>query len=218
MSLVPLEPYTQISIYILVPFIVGLVLGFKYKKIKNVLPKRHSNANVIRAIVSEYTRRLDGYENAIADLRVRLDLLESSRQKHEIPPQLHSTSKSSVTSGDVSQGKSQSITKEILEEISSPYEVQNETAEYVLKLLKERSMTSRGVQQAIGRSREHSSRLMKKLHEYGLVSRDTNAKPFKYTLTEAGRLRLEEGRYVIGDASSDPTDVSHDSRIESRAK
>jgi DNA-binding transcriptional ArsR family regulator len=80
---------------------------------------------------------------------------------------------------------------------STEVEGQNGTVDYILKLLAERPRTSREVQHAIGRSREHTSRLMKKLNESGLVNRDVNSKPFRYNITEAGRTRL-----VVGDKTS----------------
>jgi CTP-dependent riboflavin kinase len=61
-----------------------------------------------------------------------------------------------------------------------------------LKLLYERPRTSREVQHAIGRTREHTARLMKKLHDLGLVSRDINAKPFRYNITDAGQETLKK--------------------------
>lgn len=228
MSLGTLESYMQIFIPTLIPFIVGLVFGFMYKKIRNILPKDR-NSNVIRAIVSEYTRRLDRYENVIADLRVRMDLIESRGQKHAITQHLHSAlRRPTETSSDISQDQSQPPSfyayhnyekvepgREIPDDLSGYYDAQNGTTGYVLRLLNERPMTSREVQQAIGRSREHTSRLMKKLHEYGFVSRETNVKPFKYALVETGRMRPKEGRHVTQNASLDSTTMSHDSRIES---
>lgn len=228
MSLDPLEFYMQILIFILIPFIVGLVLGFIFKKIRNILPKWHDNTSVIRAIVSEYTRRLEKYENAIADLRVRLDLIESRNQKHAITQQLHfAPVRPTVTSSDISQDQSQRLSfydlnhkkvesmRKTPDDISGSYIVQNGTTDYVLKLLNERLMTSHEVQQAIGRSREHTSRLMKRLYEYGFITRDTNTKPFKYALTEASRLRLKAGHHVTQGAILDTADMSHHSPMRS---
>jgi predicted transcriptional regulator len=232
MSLGPFEAYLQILMSILIPFLVGLVFGINYKRIRNIMPKRHDNTSIISAIVSEYTRKLTNYDSAIAELRVRLDVMESRGQKHTITQQLHSPppTRPIVGSSDMSHDQSrQSIYEyhqdrkiepmnEISDSIPSSYEVQNGTTEYVLKLLNERSMTSREVQQAIGRSREHTSRLMKRLHEYGFVSRDTKAKPFKYALTEASRLRPKEEYHVTQSASLDTPNVSHSSHIKSTAK
>jgi DNA-binding HxlR family transcriptional regulator len=68
--------------------------------------------------------------------------------------------------------------------------VPHNTPDYILKLLSDKPRTSREIQNAIGRTREHTSRLMRKLYEHNLVVRDSNSKPFKYTITDAGRRQL----------------------------
>ena len=45
----------------------------------------------------------------------------------------------------------------------------NSTIEYILKKLDNNSLTTRELQQTIGRTREHTSRLMKKLYDNKLV-------------------------------------------------
>ena len=227
MSLVPFEFYMQILTFILIPFILGFSLGFTFKKIRNVLPGWHDNTSMIRAIVSEYAKRLEKYDKAIADLRVRLDLIESRNQKHRIAQQLHfAPLEPAVTSSDISQDQSQPPSfyahshekvesmRKAIDGISGSY-AQNGTIDYILKLLNERLMTSHEVQQAIGRSREHTSRLMKRLYEYGFITREANTKPFKYTLTEASRLRLKAGYRVTQGAILDSADTSHHSPMRS---
>jgi len=66
---------------------------------------------------------------------------------------------------------------------------QNAT-DYVLKLITNRSMTSRDIQITLGRSREHTSRLMKKLFEDGYVKRNSNSKPYTYSITNKGKEKL----------------------------
>ncbi len=66
----------------------------------------------------------------------------------------------------------------------------NGVAEYVLGLITTKEMTSRDIQITIGRSREHTSRLMKRLFEEGLVERNTKLKPFTYRTTEKGKTKL----------------------------
>jgi predicted transcriptional regulator len=226
MSLGSFESYFQIIIPILVPFLVGLVFGTNYKKIRAMLPKWHDNTSTISAIVSEYTRRLTKYESTISELSARMDVIESRGQNHTITQQLHSIPTGpTVSSSDTSRNQSrQSIYEyhkdkkiepiiEISDSKSGSYDIQNGTTEYVLRLLNERPMTSREVQQAIGRSREHTSRLMKRLHEYGFVNRDTSTKPFKYTLAEGRRLQSIEEYHVTKRPRSDATSVSHGSPI-----
>ena len=67
---------------------------------------------------------------------------------------------------------------------------QNSTVEYILKKIESKSLTTREIQQCIGRTREHTSRLMKKLYDDKFVDRDTSSKPFKYTLTGEGHRLL----------------------------
>jgi predicted transcriptional regulator len=71
-------------------------------------------------------------------------------------------------------------------------EPRNGTIEYILKKLETASLSTRDIQLMIGRTREHTSRLMKKLYEEDLVNRDVTAKPFKYTITDEGRKRLSK--------------------------
>jgi DNA-binding MarR family transcriptional regulator len=60
------------------------------------------------------------------------------------------------------------------------------TALAALQLIGERgSVTSSDVTTALKLSREHVARILKNLHEAGLVSRD--GKPFRYSLTEKAR-------------------------------
>jgi hypothetical protein len=239
MSLSVGEFYTQILIPIFVPFLVGLTFGFTYNRISvnigKIISKVHKNTSVINAITSEYARRMEKYDSAIADLRVRLDVIELQSQKHLLTQQLHSTeSTPSVTLGDASHDQShdQSLhpsfhayrrpkrvepLREISGDVSDSNDVQNGTAEYVLKLLDGRSMTSKEVQHAIGRSREHTSRLMKRLCEYGFITRDSNNKPFTYELAEAGQLRLKE-RHHVTQASLNASSISHLSRAGSSIK
>ena len=62
--------------------------------------------------------------------------------------------------------------------------------EAVLKLITDKSRTSRDIQITLGKSREHISRTMKKMSDDGLVERNTNAKPYSYSITQAGLGKL----------------------------
>jgi hypothetical protein len=234
MSLGMDDLYMQFLVPIIIPFLAGLAFGFTYKKIRKniakITPTMHKNASIVNAIASEYARRMEKYDSAIADLRVRLDVIELQSQKHLMTQQVHSTeNKSFVTLSDTSQEQSHRPSfsayhrpkieplKGIAGDIPDSNDVHNGTADYVLKLLDEKSMTSKEVQHAIGRSREHTSRLMKRLCEYGFINRDSDTKPFTYALAEAGRLRLKE-RYHVTHASLDTSEISQSSRVGSSIK
>jgi CTP-dependent riboflavin kinase len=64
------------------------------------------------------------------------------------------------------------------------------TVDTILRML-EVPLTSREIQRKINKSREHTSRLLKKLYSENIVMRDGSTRPFKYKITKEGRKLLE---------------------------
>ena len=167
-------------------FLLGMASMTIYTRLKSIFfeePRYKANDPVVEAIVMEYTRRLCDYDKAIAQLRAKVDIMEMRTQQHELGSQHPSQSQPHVAP------VSEPVT--ITQHAVTESEV-NGTTDYILKLLTERPRTSREVQLAIGRTREHTSRLMKKLHDIGFVNREITTKPFRYNITDAGRERLKE--------------------------
>jgi hypothetical protein len=166
-------------------FLVGMVSMTVYSRLKTTFEESQykTNETVIEAIVLEYTRRLHDYDKVIAELRAKVDIVESRIKPHEVVSQDPSQPQPHVAlmSEPVTVTQHAAIEKEV-----------NSTTDYIFKLLAERPRSSREVQLAIGRTREHTARLMKKLHGLGLVSRDINTKPFRYNITDAGRQMLKK--------------------------
>lgn len=215
----------------LLAFFVGMGSVMAYNRLKGAGQKRDYRADeaVVEAVVLEYTRRLKDYDRAIAELRMKADLVELRVQQQQ---QQNQQPVSQRAAGDVlplppsplqqQQYASRSILQPHAQAVSEHVAVtqhpiiveernyggeahyssgninngeggeqqQNGTIDYILKLLAERPRTSREVHHAIGRTREHTARLMKKLHDMGLVSRDSGSKPFRYMITDPGRSRL----------------------------
>ena len=72
------------------------------------------------------------------------------------------------------------------------------SVEHVLGLITKAPMTSRDIEMTFGsRSREHVSRLMKKLFEDGLVYRDTAGRPYLYTITDQGMDRINSKENTV---------------------
>jgi transcription initiation factor IIE alpha subunit len=65
------------------------------------------------------------------------------------------------------------------------------TVNSILKML-EVPLTSREIQGKIKKSREHTSRLLKKLYSENIVIRDETTRPFRYKITNEGRKLLEQ--------------------------
>jgi len=57
-------------------------------------------------------------------------------------------------------------------------------------MLSSRAMNTRELTDAMGLSREHTARIMKRLFDWGLVVRNDSSKPFVYELTDSGRKYL----------------------------
>ncbi|MDA4136405.1 MAG: helix-turn-helix domain-containing protein [Thaumarchaeota archaeon] len=62
-----------------------------------------------------------------------------------------------------------------------------ETETKVLRLLAQGPRTSAQIKEEVGRSREHTARLMKTLFDRGLVVRNDRNKPYVYEITDSGR-------------------------------
>ena len=72
-----------------------------------------------------------------------------------------------------------------------------DSVKHVLKLITKKPMTSRDIEVTFGgRSREHVSRLMKKLFDDGLVERNTTNRPYTYSITDSGKNHIGEENLV----------------------
>jgi len=168
-------------------FLAGMASVMVYFRVRNVGVERRYRADetVIEAVVLEYTRRLRDYDNVIAELSAKVDIMEV---RSETPRTV--TSQPSHHAQPHVAPPSEPVP--ITQHANVENQEANGTTDYILKLLAERPLTSREVQRSVGRTREHTARLMKRLHDSGLVSRDVNSKPFRYNITDAGRERLRE--------------------------
>ena len=134
--------------------------------------------------IKSYIDRLQYYENQLIDMKIRMDSLELDKDESE---------------SDVLVEVKRKHARSELEEIQAQEEPQKErmrnmnfgsATDYVLKLITEKPMTSRDIQITIGRTREHTSRMMKKLFEEGYVERNMKTKPFTYYITDKGKVKL----------------------------
>ena len=219
-------------------YVVGIISVISYMKLKEILqPPFNREEKAIQSIVSEYTRRLNHYDKAISELRVRIDTIELRVMQRDI---FHSSSqndnnntesyKQNLISHQDSRLEQQhnhtSTVSNLTSITQSPTTVSrhpdsyNGTMDFILKMLMEKPRTSREIQHSVGRTREHTSRLMNKLYDSKLVIMDSNSKPFKYSITDAGRIQLM-GRHgkdggIVYDGSETHAD-STDSQLPAMA-
>lgn len=152
---------------------------------------------IIDALLSKYNEKIENLEQKIVEQKVKLDGLELFLTTH-FPNQVKSITKDS---SDKSQYTSTNITidgdKTDLKITNGDNEkrlqdIGSGTITNVLKILKDESKSSIEIKNAIGRTREHTARLMKKLTEMNLVERQSNFKPFKYKISNIGKEYLEK--------------------------
>jgi len=168
-------------------FLCGLVTLYLYTKIRS--------PGGSEKIAPTSLERIDYYEKELIDMKIRLDVMELDDE--------------SFASSDLPKKKVKSLEKPEMEKqefvVPKPNtskRVPNMSFEdsltRVLKLITNGPMTSRDVEVTFGKSREHVSRLMKKLFEDGFVGRDASARPYRYTITKKGRERIgsSEGSVV----------------------
>ncbi len=162
---------------VLASFVTGLAAVTIYNKIKPRLVSESNNTKIL-------TDRLQYYENLLIDMKIRLDSLEMEQESQELPQaQIPKPREEKI------QQEVPVIVKEKPKERMPNMNFGNAT-EHVLRLITEKPMTSRDIQITIKRTREHTSRMMKKLFEDSLVERDMSTKPFTYKITDKGLARI----------------------------
>lgn len=184
---------------VVVSFFSGVAIILSYKAIKFF---RHNNSSLKNAIIDnrikQYADKLHVYDKAIADLKVKVDMLEMSERSHSISRDIES--KKEDSGRDIGMISQNGVIIEELRKKTAPASIQTstqthtylDTLEQILLMLREKPMTTRQIQERVGRSREHTSRVMKGLYNSGFVIRDTNSKPFKYSITDTGLRQLRD--------------------------
>lgn len=204
--------------YTLIPFGSALVLSFLalkiYNQLKNKSLKKYNIETKVSHLdsqmrdqinktnfISEQFRvvydRTNTTNEKLTDIQGLIKLLEENiisnnkikSQNSVISPWQNYVSNTNLRS---SQPGHDIISQDSIKLVEHEDEHQNSTIEYILRKLEDSSLTTREVQRVIGRTREHTSRLMKKLFEEKLVHRDMSTKPFRYTITVEGRKLLSK--------------------------
>ena len=170
-------PDVGVMIGVFVAFVSGLFAIVIYNKIKPLIKSESEQ-------VKSYIDRLQYYENQLIDMKIRMDSLELEDNE-------------SIPNVPVKpERKHTKLEHEVLQTQEEPQKERmrnmnfGSATDYVLKLITEKHMTSRDIQITIGRTREHTSRMMKKLFEEGYVERNMKTKPFTYYITNKGKTKL----------------------------
>jgi predicted transcriptional regulator len=187
-------PEPEVILGVILAFIIGIVGLYAYFKLR---PFVKTGSDVFDASQAE---RLEYYERQLIDMKIRLDSLEIQgiEQKVvdpnlELKQFLEKLAKNEVQTRPIEVA---SKVKIIPEKENFTPSIQNiiptNPIDYVLHLITTKAMTSRDIQITLKKSREHTSRLMKKMFEDGYVQRNTESKPYTYSITEKGIAKVEK--------------------------
>lgn len=145
---------------------------------------------------TEHVERLDQYENQLIGMKIRLDALSLGVAGPATGPTTNATG----CEGDAG-GKEATFgeKKDSVAPVDTPLPASSteqaskaplDLTNHILQLITSKPMTSRDIQITVGRTREHTSRLMKRLAEEGFVKRHSGSRPYTYSITQRGRERL----------------------------
>jgi len=170
-------------------------------RMKKVSGKRHEvDRKFTDSILSEYSDRLENYGSILAEIRAKIDLLESkfgnptnnyiekTGKNITVPDSL---SKAETQDNVISNVTASDAPRDMNNNQSHSHDYSDTTIDIILKSLIDAPQSARDIQHLINKSREHTSRLLKRLYVQNLVSRDSASTPFKYTITDEGRRRLK---------------------------
>ena len=186
-------PDPEVILGVILAFLIGLGGLYFFFKIR---PFIKSSSDVTDPTQVE---RLEYYERQLIDMKIRLDSLEiQGVEENTVDPNLDLKQFIEKLVETKEPEKEIEVVKEpekvVENQISTPNVPNIESVspiDYVLQLITNKDMTSRDIQITTKRSREHTSRLMKKLFESGLVQRNTETKPYSYSITEKGKEKIK---------------------------
>lgn len=184
-------------ILIAIFFLIGVLLFILSKKpnkneINNADKSLSENSyyDILEALESRKQSQIDYIDAKMNDIYSKLEIIESQLKDY---PQYSRNKVNEIENRDNNTSNhmiSQNITTS---NSADEYHNQLDTIPFILNLLTE-PRTSTDIKNAIGKTREHTARLLKKLYEDNFVERDSTNKPFKYKITELGKNYLSQNR------------------------
>ena len=187
-------PDPMVILGIVLGFLAGAVALFLYSKLRLVGSLQNNNPSD--------NQRLEYYEKQFIDMKIRLDALNLDNEEPLGEDEMVKIQSEMVKSPS-RKGRRSRVTVEKHMPVSRiPNMSSKDSVKHVLKLITKKPMTSRDIEVTFGgRSREHVSRLMKKLFDDGLVERNTTSRPYTYSITDSGKKHIGEENLVYAVSS-----------------
>jgi hypothetical protein len=181
-------------------FVLSFVAFFYFGYFRDLKERVKENQKFKDMLIDGYIRKFDEYNDIISELRTKIDMIElrinpekSIRIQDELVTRTNAVNDRSDKniSHNVTPVMKSVIITDKKDDIRDDVALHLNTVNSILKML-EVPLTSREIQGKIKKSREHTSRLLKKLYSENIVIRDETTRPFRYKITNEGRKLLEQ--------------------------
>ncbi|SVA60283.1 uncharacterized protein METZ01_LOCUS113137 [marine metagenome] len=187
-------PDPMVILGIVLGFLAGAVALFLYSKLRLVGSLQNNGPSD--------NQRLEYYEKQFIDMKIRLDALNLDNEAPLGEDEMVKIQSEMVKSPSRKGRRSRAVVEKHAPVSRIPNMSSEDSVKHVLKLITKKPMTSRDIEVTFGgRSREHVSRLMKKLFDDGLVERDATNRPYTYSITDSGRKHIDEENLVYAVSS-----------------
>lgn len=181
-------------------FVLSFVAFFYFGYFRDLKERVKENQKFKDMLIDGYIRKFDEYNDIISELRTKIDMIElrinpekSTRMEDEFVTSTNAVDDRSHEniSHNVTPVMKSVIITDKKDDVRDDVALHLNTVNSILKML-EVPLTSREIQGKIKKSREHTSRLLKKLYSENIVIRDETTRPFRYKITNEGRKLLEQ--------------------------
>ena len=181
-------------------FVLSFVAFFYFGYFRDLKERVKENQKFKDMLIDGYIRKFDEYSDIISELRTKIDMIElrinpekSTWMEDELVTSTNAVDDRSHKniSHNVTPVMKSVIITDKKDNIRDDVALHLNTVNSILKML-EVPLTSREIQGKIKKSREHTSRLLKKLYSENIVIRDEATRPFRYKITNEGRKLLEQ--------------------------
>jgi len=187
-------PDPMVILGIVLGFLAGAIALFLYSKLRLVGSLQNNNPSD--------NQRLEYYEKQFIDMKIRLDALNLDNEESLGEDEMVKIQSEMVKSPSRKGRRSRAVVEKHTPINRIPNMSSEDSVKHVLKLITKKPMTSRDIEVTFGgRSREHVSRLMKKLFDDGLVERDATNRPYTYSITDSGKKYIGEENLVYAVSS-----------------
>jgi biotin operon repressor len=167
----------------------AVVMGSFLARFRRLIQEADKSTRMAKDLWESVNARFSVVDTRIIDLMAKTEVLTaksmSSSQIHSVRPQ--ATTETRAVSPKAPETRVASLPPMPAAVVSSPAFDATETDTKVLRLLVGGPRSSAEIKEEIGRSREHTARLMKALFDRGFVVRNDRHKPYVYEITDSGR-------------------------------